>query len=138
MISKVAYGLSLFLARGYDVKSTANLTALRNIVGAECDCESGYGFFTSANSSVGKHFLTCDEDLPRSLLALAGTDSSFFCKTLTRELNKVCSTLDLKEYCVFHSIGQEFGGVCAHAAPRLHVCAPLLGHVVQSMQVQSR
>ncbi|MBK9184584.1 MAG: hypothetical protein IPM83_16160 [Ignavibacteria bacterium] len=45
MISKVAYGLSLFLARGYDVKSTANLTALRNIVGAECDCESGYGFF---------------------------------------------------------------------------------------------
>lgn len=101
MISKVAYGLSLFLARGYDVKSTANLTALRNIVGAECDCESGYGFFTSANSSVGKHFLTCDEDLPRSLLALAGTDSSFFCKTLTRELNKVCATLDLKSIASF-------------------------------------
>ena len=67
-----------------------------SIVGESCACEAGYGLYQRSSVVPGFHFERCTEELPRYLMSLANTDSSYFCSRLRIDLQNLCSALSTK------------------------------------------
>ena len=67
-----------------------------SIVGESCACEAGYGLYHRSSVVPGFHFERCTEELPRYLMSLAETDSSYFCGRLRIDLQNLCDALSTK------------------------------------------
>ncbi len=67
-----------------------------SIAGESCACEVGYGLYQRSSVVPGFHFERCTEELPRYLMSLAETDSSYFCSRLRIDLQSLCDALSTK------------------------------------------
>jgi len=101
MIRAIAYSSSYQLpmwlgseSHTSDTRMTVDMARrVLTLVGEFCACEVGYGIFFRSSVTLGRDFTSCSDSLPRLLMQLAETDSTFYCSRLKTDLQSLCSAL---------------------------------------------
>lgn len=115
MIRGIAYASSYQLPKWFDSQARhpgrmLTIDIARRVlaaVGESCACEVAYGIFFRSSINPGADFTSCSDSLPRYLVQLAETDSSYFCGRLKGDMEALCSGLSRKTIESFAGTGRD-------------------------------